>query len=896
MDERKILIMKNGKDITIEISNIENEKNIYRVQYNSSEKKYPYKKEDIKIYNNPVKINVEDYFIAHKNNILFAIDELIDFDEYCKVFYTNGTVMLYEKSNVHFSKIINNQKNIKNVLKYLIEVSKCNNENETGRYLTKQLERVKVQKNSVLGKFIDNKLSSQKYYGKTIYPFQYNLKQSNAVHRALSDDLSIIQGPPGTGKTQTILNIIANYVANDKSVAVLSGNNSATLNVEEKMKQQGYSAINAVLGKKDNIEEFFRKNQEFKIDGSKVDLDSIYAELSISIKTIDEILHKEERMAKRKQDIQEIEVERQISEAEYLIQIHKIPSNILNYKHTSRQLLKLAVVLEKLPEKAIYKFFYRARLLFRFGFIRVKDIYNNKEECVKYLKKEYYSAKTEELQIEIDEIQTYLESKDSQKLKKDCLDNSKIVFNNHIQVILEKNKGKEFDIKNYRYKFSEFSKKYPVVFSTTHAIASCTGESFLYDCIIIDESSQVDLITATIAFSKAKKVVLVGDSNQITHIVNSNKSKILQQLFVNSQLDDCYDYVNNNILQSVEKKCGKSISQTLLAEHYRCDPQIINFCNKRFYNNELIIKTEHEKGNGIEFRTHKGNYQIGRWNQREVDIISKEILQNIKDKDVGIIAPFNDQVDLLKKSFSEYDFNIETVHKFQGKEKDEIVMSTVVNEVKFYEDDERIDFLNNPNLINVAISRARKKLHVLVSKKLLKQDGVILKDLLDYNNYYCNETKIVKTKVYSVFDLMYKDYASVLEPLNQRKLHISDYDSENIIGTVIKDICSEGHFGALTFIHNYPLKNVVKENGITDMQDLKFLRNPNTHCDFVIYSLLNKEIKLVVEVDGLQHRKEVQANRDKRKDRLLYNAGVKILRLPTTSIECQEKIEQALGI
>ena len=61
-----------------------------------------------------------------------------------------------------------------------------------------------------------------------------------------------------------------------------------------------------------------------------------------------------------------------------------------------------------------------------------------------------------------------------------------------------------------------------------------------------------------------------------------------------------------------------------------------------------------------------------------------------------------------------------------------------------------------------------------------------------------------------------------------------------------------------------------------------------------IYNKLNKEIEMVVEVDGSQHKEEVQAKRDRRKDRLLENAGIKILRLSTTTIECKEKIIEML--
>ncbi len=68
----------------------------------------------------------------------------------------------------------------------------------------------------------------------------------------------------------------------------------------------------------------------------------------------------------------------------------------------------------------------------------------------------------------------------------------------------------------------------------------------------------------------------------------------------------------------------------------------------------------------------------------------------------------------------------------------------------------------------------------------------------------------------------------------------------------------------------------------------------NTHCDFLIWSKLNKEILMVVQVDGSQNKEEIQAKRDRRKDRLLMAAGVKILCLSKTTIECKEKIIKML--
>ena len=47
----------------------------------------------------------------------------------------------------------------------------------------------------------------------------------DAVEMAITNKISVIKGPPGTGKTQTILNIIATAIINNKTVAVVSNNN-----------------------------------------------------------------------------------------------------------------------------------------------------------------------------------------------------------------------------------------------------------------------------------------------------------------------------------------------------------------------------------------------------------------------------------------------------------------------------------------------------------------------------------------------------------------------------------------------------------------------------------------------------------------------------------------------
>ena len=137
---------------------------------------------------------------------------------------------------------------------------------------------------------------------------------------------------------------------------------------------------------------------------------------------------------------------------------------------------------------------------------------------------------------------------------------------------------------------------------------------------------------------------------------------------------------------------------------------------------------------------------------------------------------------------------------------------------------------------------------------------------------------------------MYDDYLPILESLKKKLLKISQYESENIIATVLKDIFQSRQYGQLSYKFNYPLKYVIKPSCCENEADKKFADNIHTHCDFLIFNKLDKSVELVIEVDGSQHAETLQKERDERKDRLLHNAGIRVLRLKTTDINCEEKI------
>lgn len=113
------------------------------------------------------------------------------------------------------------------------------------------------------------------------------------------------------------------------------------------------------------------------------------------------------------------------------------------------------------------------------------------------------------------------------------------------------------------------------------------------------------------------------DSRQLPHIVEEQLRAKAEELRDKHRVPDAYDYVRQNILSSFKRVFGERLPVTLLREHYRCHPLIIDFCNRKYYRNELLIMTE-PKGDypftvltTTASKTYSHNGRI--YNQRQID-------------------------------------------------------------------------------------------------------------------------------------------------------------------------------------------------------------------------------------------------------------------------------------
>ena len=110
-------------------------------------------------------------------------------------------------------------------------------------------------------------------------------------------------------------------------------------------------------------------------------------------------------------------------------------------------------------------------------------------------------------------------------------------------------------------------------------------------------------------------------------------------------------------------------------------------------------------------KTVPGNHARNNYSQRQIDSIRNEIIPNKVSnlKGIGIIAPYNNQVNALRNALKDMNIEVDTVHKYQGREKEHIIISTV--------DDQISDFVDDPYLINVVVSRAKKEINISSNRK-----------------------------------------------------------------------------------------------------------------------------------------------------------------------------------
>lgn len=902
------VVIINGDDKTYQVDSIRLEGYKYSIKFRNSDKIYSYSRDNVIWLTNPVAVNLDNCHIfvnGKKERDIKAVGLFAhDGTNYYAFTYRNDFVKHYSAEDVDIRRSCLNCQStgVFDYLRHCAEINSLgvNNGEESSRGILSSIYS-KID-------FVDDSTAAAVYINPNrgirrgsidtpIFPFGCNASQGRAVKAALTNQISVIQGPPGTGKTQTILNIIANLLKDKKSVLVVSNNNSAIENVLEKLAKNGLDFLVAPLGKKENKEAFIANQPSLNPALPSwrkgiIELNRASHEVKRTLAQVEAVFNMQERLAVCRQELAEAEVEmshyKQESGSTFSDESVRVSSSKI-LEISSR--IKSDAIECHTDIKGIFKkirqfvdnISLRLRLRFLLG-IHEELTDESIPVIISRLDWLFYIRKIRDLKSEIDSLEANLSQLDANVLMKSLTDNSMSILKASVARRYQTERARIASVKDLFNNGEAVLADYPIVLSTTFSSKTCFDSDIIFDYVIMDEASQVSVETGLLALTCARNAVIVGDTMQLPNVITEDDRLRLEEIRKGYSIPDSYDAVRHSFLSSVLSTLP-DVPETLLREHYRCHPDIINFCNQKFYGGNLLIMTRRsdDRKHLLALTTAPGQHCRGHYNQREIDAVKIELLPLLDNlEETGIIAPYNTQVSQFQSQLP--DIEAATVHKYQGREKDTIIMSVT--------DDVITEFADNANLLNVAVSRAKDKFCLVVTGNPQNLKGNIY-DLVNYIKY--QQGIVIQSKLRSIFDYL---FSQIHEHSQQNESSVSEYNSENLTFKLIEKIRhTYPHLSHIKAVCHYPMRYLIQDTQGLSHREEKYALHPSTHIDFLIINRVTKEPLLAIETDGYSyHNKNTeQFQRDRMKDKILASYGLPLLRLSTVGHGEEQRIVDLLS-
>ncbi len=668
----------------------------------------------------------------------------------------------------------------------------------------------------------------RKDYPITLLNNKVNLDQLLSIHNAIKYPVTYIQGPPGTGKTNTIINTIATAFFNERTVLFTSHNNhpiDSVFNVLNSLKYRDKTIPFPILRLGNNeiipeaikyINELYEATKNMRI--YEKTLSKNKEDKTEKTKQLTELLKKHEEI---------IDLNERLETIENLIKLNDNMSF-----QSDLQCRQLDSVKKRLAE---------------IGTVSDEDALNllndDKEVFYKYL---YYVSAM------------YIKHLDEPKYAD---------FLNIIRMTDTEAQVVEFN----RYltdneNLKKLLRVFPIIATTCISAHKLGKPKKHFNMTIIDEASQCNTAISLVPIIRGENLMLVGDPQQLNPVVLLD-SCVNDSLRKKYSVSDEYDYIKNSIYKTY-LACDAVSNEILLSYHYRCAKPIIEFNNKKYYNKRLKINSASESVNPLIFVDIENNTTTDKnTSPSETEMIVQYAKAN-KDKSIGIITPFTNQQDYISnalKAESLVNVTCGTVHAFQGDEKDVIIFSLAITDKTHSKTYEWLK--NNRELVNVAVSRAKKQLIVLSSTKELERlhSDIENDDIYELVQYVKNNgiSKVTPNNV-SSRALGIKPYSTETEEAFMQSLN---HALDNILYTDNK--CSVEKEVAISqvFSENVPYVDLFYTG----------------RFDFVIYQKGYNNQKfpvLAIELDGKEHiEDEVVRKRDEKKNAICKAHGFDLIRV-----------------
>lgn len=270
-----------------------------------------------------------------------------------------------------------------------------------------------------------------------------------------------------------------------------------------------------------------------------------------------------------------------------------------------------------------------------------------------------------------------------------------------------------------------------VVVATNSMAGSEILEDYKFDIAVIDEGSQSTEPSSLIPIVRSRKLIIAGDHKQLPPTVLSDELELKKTLF-------------ERMIQEHPE------FSKILQVQYRMNEKIMEFSNEMFYENKLIAHESVKSQNLLEIVENVSNEDKDIINEKPLQFINVdgeekqnsfkssynveeaekvlEIVSKLQKYEipVSVITPYDAQVKYISKMLNTDKIDVKSVDGFQGRENEVIVISFVRTS--------KMGFLKDLKRLNVAVTRAKRKLIVVGSKNLLIKDDAYSKFLNCFND------------------------------------------------------------------------------------------------------------------------------------------------------------------
>jgi len=305
---------------------------------------------------------------------------------------------------------------------------------------------------------------------------------------------------------------------------------------------------------------------------------------------------------------------------------------------------------------------------------------------------------------------------------------------------IQKNINKLYEEKNKKTEeiMNDILENAEIVFATNSACGGEFLEEREFDVVFIDEAAQAMEPSTLIPFIKGGQVIFAGDHKQLPPTILSQDERLKISMF--ERFSALYPNAMHTL--EIQYRMNEKINKFPSCEFYECKVKTYEKI-KDITIKDLDIKPSeiYGKNEPVVFIDTCGKFMEknkkdspSKYNPKEAEfviLLVKELLKNgAKEEDIGVITPYKDHEEYIKKllssKFQVSSIEIKSVDGFQGREKEIIILSLVRANEK-----EEIGFLSDIRRLNVAITRAKRKLVIIGDAKTLGINKTY-KNLIEY--------------------------------------------------------------------------------------------------------------------------------------------------------------------